>query len=811
MAKQKVTQTQESSIQTVSLYQTARQRYLNYALSVITSRALPDVRDGMKPVQRRILYGMHEMHLTHEVKYQKSAQVVGQVMGRYHPHGDSAIYDALVRLAQPFTMRYPFVDGQGNFGSMDGDSAAAMRYTEARLQPVASTMLEDLNEHIVEFQPNYSGTLREPTVLPTSIPALLVNGSMGIAVGMATNIPPHNLTEAINGCIAMIDNPNIQLDELMEYIPAPDFPTGGRILTSKDEIRKVYETGRGAIDIQGDFSVETEGKRSKIIISSVPYSINKAQLVEKIGELISTNKLPLLTNVQDESTDVVRIVLELRNGADPNAVMAFLFKHTPLQTRFNVNMTCIVPGKESNGLVYQPCRLGLKDVIRHFNQFRFEVITNRLNYQLQLLLDRIHILEGYVKLFDGLDEAIEIIRNAEDKPDASQKLCARFRLDEDQSEAILQLRLYRLAKLEIDKIETELAAKTKDANHLRSVLASEKKLWNLVKDELKHARDTYGDERRTLLEGHDLKEEYSPEKYIIDEDCFVIITKSGLFKRQKSFSDVASTRTKENDAVAFVRYGSTRSPLILLSSLGKAYTMLVDNVPATTGHGNPIATVFKLEDGEQIIGAYIDDPRFLCPEKEIQTPAEPFMQKSFDFGLSSDETSIPANTRCILAVSKMAQIVRLPLEPFSAISTASGRIYMRLNEGDSVIATAIKRDVGFVSVIADNTRANIFALSSVPPLKTAGKGYRAIGLDPGTKLAAAKIVDTEDEGVCVKLSDNRVITISVRRLAGGERGGKGRLLIRRGWVKEVYEDQNANIDTPPQKEVTPQPDPESTP
>ena len=799
MVKQGFMQKTDSNIETVSLYQTARQRYLNYALSVITSRALPDVRDGMKPVQRRILYGMHEMHLTHEVKYQKSAQVVGQVMGRYHPHGDSAIYDALVRLAQPFTMRYPFVDGQGNFGSMDGDSAAAMRYTEARLQPVASTMLEDLNEHIVEFQPNYSGTLREPTVLPTSIPTLIVNGSMGIAVGMATNIPPHNLTEAINGCIAMIDNPDISLDALMDIIPAPDFPTGGRILTPREDIKKVYETGKGAIDIQGDYTVETEGRRSKIIITSIPYSINKSQLVEKIGELITTNKLPLLTNAQDESTDVVRIVLELKSGADPNAVMAFLFKHTPLQTRFNVNMTCIVPGKGAESLVYQPCRLGLKDTIRHFNQFRFEVITKRLEYQLQQLLDRIHILEGYLKLFNGLDEAIDIIRNAEDKSDASQKLCARFKLDETQAEAILQLRLYRLAKLEIDKIETEHAAKTKDANHIRSVLASDKKLWNLVKDELKHARDTFGDERKTLLEGKDLKEEYSPEKYIIDEDCYVIITKSGLFKRQKSFSDVASTRTKENDAVAFVRYGSTRSPLILLSSLGKAYTMLVDNVPATTGHGTPIATVFKLEDGEQIVGAYIDDPRFLCPPKETPAPEPTELQRSFNFDFPSDEASIPNNTRCIVAVSKMAQIVRLPLEPFSVVSTANGRIYMRLNEGDSVITTAIKRDEGFVSVIADNTRANVFALGSVPPLKTAGKGYRAIGLDPGTAVAAARIVDSDEEGVSVKLCDNRIITISVRRLSMGERGSKGRLLIRRGYLKEIYEPQNANIDIPPQK------------
>ncbi len=779
------------SIETVSLYQTAQQRYLNYALSVITSRALPDVRDGMKPVQRRIMYGMHEMHLTHEAKYQKSAQVVGQVMGRYHPHGDSAIYDALVRLAQPFTLRYPFVDGQGNFGSMDGDSAAAMRYTEARMQPIAAAMLEDLDEHIVEFVPNYSGTLREPSVLPSSIPALLVNGSKGIAVGMATDIPPHNLTEALDGCIAMIDKPEITLEELCHYIPGPDFPTGGRILTSREDIKKVYETGRGPVDIQADYTLETEGKRSRIVITNIPYQVNKAKVHKDIADLIESNKLPLLTDVRDESTDVVRLVLELKNGADPNAVMAYLFKHTELQTRFNVNMTCIVPGPRKEGVdhpTYQPMRLGLKEVIRYFLDFRLEIVTKRLNWQLQQLLDRIHILEGYVKLFDGLDEAIAIIREAEDKQDASNKLCARFELDEVQAEAILQLRLYRLAKLEIDKIEAELTAKTKEANHIKAVLASESRRWKLVRDELEHVKKMYGDERRTQFDGQDLSVAYAPENYIIDEDCYVIVTRSGLFKRQKTFSDVASTRTKENDAVAFVRYGSTRAPLVLLSSLGKAYTLLVDNVPATTGHGSPIAAQFKLEDGEQIVGAFIDDPRYLCPEPQKKS-------KSLLDLMEADENE-SKDGRYITAISKFGQIVRIAFEQFNTISTSSGRIYMRLNEGDAVMSTAVTRDEGFVSLISDNTRANVFPLIDVPVLKTAGKGYRAIGLDPGTVVAAARVVQTDVQGVRVKLSDARELTISMRRLTAGERGGKGRLLIRRGKILEVFDDQLYDVDNP---------------
>ena len=791
--KKKTTEPTPVSIQTVSLCETARQRYLNYALSVITSRALPDVRDGMKPVQRRILYGMHEMHLTHDVKYQKSAQVVGQVMGRYHPHGDSAIYDALVRLAQPFTMRYPFVDGQGNFGSMDGYHAAAMRYTEARLQPIADAMLEDLNEHVVAFQPNYSGTLREPTVLPTAIPTLLVNGSKGIAVGMATDIPPHNLSETIDGCIAMIGNPDISLEELCKYIPGPDFPTGGCILTSPENIRKVYETGHGPIEIQSEYRVEQEGKKTRIIITNIPYQVNKRDLCKEIAALIESNKLPLLTNVQDESTTDVRIVLDLKNGADPNTVMAYLFKHTDLQTRFNVNMTCIVPGaprEDSDQPVYLPRRLGLREILRYFLDFRLDVVTKRMQYQLAQFEARIHILEGYLKLFGGLDEAIQIIRDSEDKDDASQKLCARFDLEPDQAEAILQLRLYRLARLEIDKIELELASKTKEANHIRNILSSDKRRWNVVREELEFAKKSYGDERRTKFDGKDLSESYSAEKYIIDEDCYVIVTRSGLFKRQKTFSDVSSTRTKENDAVAFVRYGSTRASLILLSSMGKAYTMLVDQVPATTGHGTPIATAFKLEDGEQIIGAYIDDPRYLCPASVKKEP-----KTLIDLMENSADTD-PQSGRYIVAVSRQAQIVRIALDAFCTVSSATGRYYMRLNAGDSVIRTAVTREEGYVSLISDNTRANVFPIVDVPVLKMAGKGYRAIGLDPGSLIAAARIVKNADEGVRIELSDHREITISERRLAGGERGGKGRLLMRRGSVLQVFEDPKYDIDDP---------------
>ena len=449
-----------------------------------------------------------------------------------------------------------------------------MRYTEARLQAVAASMLQDLDEHIVDFVPNYSGTLREPAVLPAAIPNLLVNGSMGIAVGMATNIPPHNLGEAIRGCMAVIDRPKISIDELLAIIPAPDFPTGGRILTPKNDLKKIYETGRGAIDIQGDFEVEQDGKRNRIIVTSIPYAVNKSKIFEAIRELINANKLPQLVNVHDESTDDVRIVLDLKAGTDPNTVMAYLYKHTDLQSRFNVNMTCIVPGgvqASENGLVYQPKRLGLREIIDYFLNFRLEIVTKRLSWQLSQILDRIHILEGLKKLFDGLDEAIQIIREAEDRQDASQKLCDRFDLDDIQANAILELRLYKLARLEMNKITTELEAKQRDAKHIQTLLADEKKRWKIVRQELEFALKTYGDERRTQLSGVDLSKDYAPENYIVQEDCYVIITKAGLFKRQKTVTDVAAIRTKDSDAVAFVRFGSTISTLVMLSSLGKAF------------------------------------------------------------------------------------------------------------------------------------------------------------------------------------------------------------------------------------------------
>ncbi|MFA5477375.1 MAG: DNA topoisomerase IV subunit A [Bacteroidales bacterium] len=770
---------ESSEVELVDLHSTAKERYLNYALSVITSRALPDVRDGLKPVQRRILYGMQEMRLNHEAKFRKSAQVVGSVMGRYHPHGDTAIYDAMVRMAQDFSMRYPFVDGHGNFGSLDGDAAAAMRYTEARLEALSANMLEELSEKVVDYRPNYDGSLMEPSVLPAAFPALLANGSMGIAVGMATNIAPHNLGELLDACVCLIDKPEATLEDLMKYVPGPDFPTGGRILNSRDELRAIYETGRGPIDIQADYHVEEEGKRARIVVTSVPYVSNKAQIVAKIAEFIITNKLPLITDVRDESTSDVRIVLELRSGADPEAAMAFVFKHSPLQARFNVNMTCLVPGERPGS--YMPERLGLLPILEHFLEFRREVVTRRLEEQLENLQKRIHILLGFKAIFSALDEAIAIIRESADKSDASLRLCARFDIDAIQSEAILLMRLYRLARLEMDKILDELRAKEKEAKHIRKILADPKALWSLIRAELLRLKERHADERRTKFGGTDIEESYAEENYIIDEDYYAIISREGLFKRQKSFADLSTIRTREGDEIRFVLYGSTRSPLILFTNLGNAYTLLLDKVPVTTGHGLPIQAVFKFDDGERVVAAYLLDERYFKPSGNIDESAKTLLnfmeEKRVD-----EEASL-----YLVAASRNGQILRLGLDGFETVSTVLGRKFMRLNEGDEVLKVEIVSGGGWVSLISEQTRALVFRIDDIPMLKAAGKGYRGLAMDKGDTLVGFKVVGNEAEGLVVNLARERQITVSSRRFPDGARGARGRLIRRRGKVESIEE------------------------
>ena len=530
----------------VSLQEAAETRYLNYALSVITSRALPDVRDGLKPVQRRILYTMWQQNLTADAKHRKCAKVVGDVMGNYHPHGDAALYETLVRMAQPFSLRYPLVDGSGNFGSLDGDSAAAMRYTECRLARISDEMLSEIDQDTVAFRPNYDGTREEPSVLPARIPNLLVNGATGIAVGMATNIPPHNLGEVCKALIEMIDADlqPLTIAQLTKHIKGPDFPTGGQIMNTQQEIREIYKTGSGSIRLRATWQEGPATRGGKTIyITSVPYTVNKSTLVERIADVALSRKLPHLVDVRDLSTDDVRIALELKGDADKRMVMAYLYKHTPLQSTFPVNLTCLVPTE--NALAGRPERLSLHDILWHFLHFRLEVVRNRLKFELEALKSRIHILEGFETVFDALDEIIKIVRKSDGKADAAEKIIARFKLDAEQTDAILELKIYRLARLEILVIQNELAEKRKRAKEIGGLLKREADLWKIVRSEIAEIQKTYGDARRSEITGEAPEEEYTADDFIIEEDNVVLVTRDGWVKRQKEVKDLATTRLRE--------------------------------------------------------------------------------------------------------------------------------------------------------------------------------------------------------------------------------------------------------------------------
>src|SRR6476661_1567022 len=498
------------STEPVALHEAAQSRYLNYALSVITSRALPDVRDGLKPVQRRILFSMWQKNLTADNKHRKCATVVGDVMGSFHPHGDSALYETLVRMAQPFSLRYPLVDGSGNFGSLDGDSAAAMRYTECRLARIADEMLPEIEQRTVHFRPNYDGTKTEPVVLPARIPNLFINGTTGIAVGMATNIPPHNLTEICTALVKLLDNPNLSSAQLCRYVKGPDFPTGGQILNSAEEIKQIYKTGAGTIRLRAtcEESSTTRGGRT-LYVTSIPYSVNKAALVERIADVVLSRKLPPLLDVRDVSTDDVRIALEIKKDADANLVMAYLFKNTPLQTNFAVNLTCLVPTE--NEEVGRPERLDLHAMLRYFLNFRLEVVTKRLEHELEALRKRMHVLEGFEKVFDALDEIIRIIRKSDGKADSAEKIMQRFELDADQTDAILELKLYRLARLEILIIRNELDEKRKRARQIGGLLKDEESRWAMVRGDLEEVSSRYGDKRRTTIASDSGEPEYTAD------------------------------------------------------------------------------------------------------------------------------------------------------------------------------------------------------------------------------------------------------------------------------------------------------------
>ncbi|QRO02538.1 DNA topoisomerase IV subunit A [Archangium violaceum] len=741
------------------LAEEARRRYLNYALSVITSRALPDVRDGLKPVQRRILYGMwNDLSLSHDAKYKKCAQVVGAIMGPYHPHGDTAIYDALVRMAQDFSLRYPLVDGHGNFGSLDGDAAAAYRYTECRLEKLADELLNELGQKTVDFRPNYDGTRQEPIVLPSRVPHLLMNGTTGIAVGMATNIPPHHLGELCDALTALVDDNSLTTKQLLKWVKGPDFPTGGEILNSQKELQEIYETGQGGVRLRGEYELE-ELKRGgqQIIITSIPYTVNKSTLVAKIGEIVRERKLPLVVDVRDESTKDVRIVMELKKEASPELVMAYIYKNTPLQTNFNVNLTCLVPNPE-NPEVGTPKRLGLKEILQYFLDFRLQVIKRRIQYQLDELKKRVHILEGFEKVYDALDEMIRIIRASEGKQDAAKKLIARFKLDELQVDAILEMKLYKLARLEILVVQNELKEKRKQIKELEALLKSNQRLWGTVKDELAEVKAAYGTgKRRTKVSFRGAEEmTFDAEALIADEDAHVVLTRDGWIKRVREVKDPNSTRLREGDAVMTVLAGSLKANLVLFSNFGTAYVTRFNDVPASTGYGDPVQKLFKFDDGERVVAALSLDSRLWRPEK-------------------------------LLGVTKQGMGMRFPLAPHLEISTRAGRRYAKTGEGDEIVGVQPVEDKDLVGVLTERTSVLVCKVAEINELAGPGKGVTVIKVEDGDRVVDFQVVPhgNKEAGITFETQKGRKLTLHAGRHEVTGRGGKGHEMSRKDAVKEV--------------------------
>jgi DNA gyrase subunit A len=749
----------------VSLHEAAQTRYLNYALSVITSRALPDVRDGLKPVQRRILFTMWQQNLTADTKHRKCAKVVGDVMGSYHPHGDAALYETLVRMAQPFSLRYPLVDGSGNFGSLDGDSAAAMRYTECRLARISDELLTEIDQSTVPFRPNYDGTKTEPVVLPSRIPNLLINGATGIAVGMATNVPPHNLSEVCTALIKLLDNPDLTSMQLCRYVKGPDFPTGGQMLNAPDELKEIYKTGSGAIRLRATWEAGPETRGSRMIyITSVPYTVNKAALVERIADVALSRKLPPLLDVKDLSTEDVRIALELKRDADQKMVMAYLFKHTPLQTNFLVNLTCLIPTE--NAEVGRPERLDLHSILWHFLHFRLDVVTKRLEHELDALQKRIHILEGFEKVFDALDDIIKIVRKSEGKADAAQQIIKRFSLDAEQTDAILELKIYRLARLEILIIRKEAEEKRKRARQIGGLLKNEDSRWALVRGEIEAIQKQYGDPRRTTIASDEGEAEYTAEDFIVEEDNVVIVSRDGWVKRQKEVKDIATTRLREGDQVLAALAGSTRATAVFFTNFGVAYSARLADIPASTGYGEPIQRFFKLKDGERIVAALSLDPRAVGEIKPKKEGAEP-----------------PVHA---VAVSSDGYSLRFSLEPFAEPSTRAGRRYAKAAEGAEFVGVARLTGGEILIAATRDARGLLTSADEVNFLSGPGRGVILIKLASKDDRVLGFIASSGDRDLLtVETSRGAEQTISTAKYEVTGRGGKGRELLQRGQFTRV--------------------------
>jgi DNA gyrase subunit A len=743
-----------------NLSQESRDRYLTYALSVVSGRALPDVRDGLKPVQRRILYAMlQNLNLRPNGSHRKSAAVVGEVLARFHPHGDIACYEAMVRMTQDFSLRYPLVDGQGNFGSLDGDNAAAYRYTEAKLRDLAIDVIGEIDQETVDFRDNFDGTTAEPVVLPSRVPNLLINGASGIAVGMATSIPPHNLTDTIKALTELLDDPELACAKLAATIKGPDFPTGCLILNSKKEITEIYETGRGAIRMRGEWGVEEQarGKRA-IVITSIPYALNKSQLVEKIAGLIIDRKVPQLTDVRDESTDQVRIVLELASGADPDVAMAYLFKNTPIESAFNVNFTALVPGP--NGSL-RPEVLPLKSCLQHFIDFRIDVTRKKLTYERKKLLERIHILEGLVIIYDALDEALKIVRKSEGRADSAEKLRARFKLSEIQAYAVVDMKIYQLSRTNILEIREELKEKQKRVDEIDRILKNPAKIRELVKKDLEAIAERYGDKRRCKLVRENIEIEFNAEDYVVHEDVYAIVTNDGWIKRIRQTNELASTRLREGDSIKRAHALSTVDSVAFFTNLGTLYTLKVADFPSSSGYGDPVQKILKFKDGETIVESF-----------EVKAK-------------QAEATLLPVHEiregHKMLLVSKQGVGFALIIEGLDSLKR-SGKRAMKLRDGDFL--AAVCRLEGQIGLFTEKAAGLIISAKEVPERDTAAVGVALIGVRSDDRLVSAVSFQRQAK-LKITLTNGKTTEIPSSEVCSGHRALKGNKVVARGEIVSV--------------------------
>jgi DNA gyrase subunit A len=783
-------------IENISIEEEMKISYLDYAMSVIVGRALPDIRDGLKPVHRRTLFAMHELGNTYNKSYKKSARVVGDVIGKYHPHGDQAVYDTIVRMAQDFSLRYPLVDGQGNFGSIDGDAAAAMRYTEVRMDRLAGELLEDLDKDTVNFGANYDDTLTEPTVLPAAFPNLLVNGSSGIAVGMATNIPPHNLAEVIDACILLIEKPEATLEEIMALLPGPDFPTGGFIYGIQG-VRDAYATGRGLIQMRARAAIERQKKgKTKIVITEIPYQVNKAKLIEKIAELVKDKRIEGISDLRDESDrEGMRVVVELKRDEAAEVVMNQLYSMTQMKSTFGVQLLAIHRN--------QPVMCQLTQMLGHFIDFRVEVVTRRTRFLLTKAEERAHILEGLKIALDNIDDVVELIKKSKDIPGAREGLMARFGLSERQASAILEMRLARLTGLEREKVEKELKDTAAEIKRLRGILSDEKKLNAVIVDEMKEIRQRYTDTRRTeiVVDTEDL----SMEDLIVDEEMLVTVSHAGYIKRSSTSlyrsqhrggKGLTGLSMKDQDFAEHIFVASTHNYILFFTNRGKVYWLKVHQLPqlGRAAKGKNMVNLLPVEKGEEVT-AFLPVREFtdghfvvmatrkgVVKKTTLSAYSNPRSSGIIALSLDKDDELISAlltdGDRDLLICSRHGQGIRFRERDVRPMGrTARGVRGINLGKGDVVVGMEVVNDAAYLLTVTEHGFGKRTSMKEYNPIGRGGKGVRAVKVSERVGDLMGILQVGSEEEVMVITDAGRLIRIPVEGISIYSRSSQGVKLI----------------------------------